>query len=90
MHPAGFARMCNEVGLLRTWGDCFGYLQVGAGRAEGMLDPEMNHWDVAALYPVITEAGGTITTWTGEPGPGDSAIASNGRLHAAILELVNT
>ena len=88
-HPAGFARLCDEVSLLRTWGDCYGYLQVAAGRSEAMLDPVLNYWDVAALYPVITEAGGTITTWTGEPGPGASGIASNGVVHRAILDNVN-
>ncbi len=88
-YPVGFAKMCEEVSLLRTWGDCFGYLQVAAGRAEAMLDPEMNHWDIAALYPVIIEAGGTITTWSGEAGPGTSAIASNGVLHRAVLDVVN-
>jgi len=88
-YPAGFARMCDNVGLLRTWGDCYGYLQVAAGRAEAMLDPDMNHWDVAALYPVITEAGGRITTWSGDERPGASAIATNGILHQAVLELFN-
>ncbi len=83
--PAGWKRLCTRAGMLRTWGDCYGYLMVASGRADAMLDRQMNLWDVAALYPVITEAGGRITTWTGEDRVGDSSIATNGRLHAVVL-----
>lgn len=75
--------------LIRTWGDCYGYLQVAAGRAEVMLDPAMSRWDAAALYPIVREAGGAITTWQGDPGVGDSVAASNGRLHAELLGILN-
>ncbi|MCA9830557.1 MAG: inositol monophosphatase family protein [Dehalococcoidia bacterium] len=74
--------------LLRTWGDCYGYLQVACGRADAMLDPVMNSWDAAALFPIIREAGGTITTWDGQPVVGDSVAASNGALHAELLNLL--
>ena len=83
--PDALARLCSRAGLMRAWGDCYGYLMVATGRADVMLDPEMNLWDVAALYPVITEAGGRITTWEGEPGPGASAVATNSLLHEAVL-----
>lgn len=75
----------GPLGRVRTWGDCYGYLMVAAGRAEVMLDPVMNHWDIAALVPVIREAGGTITGWHGEPEPLESCVATNGPLHGAIL-----
>lgn len=71
--------------LLRTWGDCYGYLQVACGRADAMLDPVMNPWDAAALFPIIREAGGAITTWGGDPVVGESVAASNGALHAELL-----
>lgn len=75
--------------LVRSWGDCYGYLMVASGRADVMLDPAMNRWDVSALYPVITEAGGSITTWAGEPGPGESAVATNGLLHRQVLDALS-
>ncbi len=87
-HPRAFDALNQDANLVRTWGDCFGYLSVAAGRADVMLDPVMNYWDVAALYPVITEAGGHITTITGEPGPGDSVVATNGALHDATLDFL--
>lgn len=88
-HPEGFGRLVASGALLRTWGDCYGYLLVASGRADAMLDPEMNLWDVAALYPIISEAGGRITCWDGSPGPGGSSIATNGVLHESVLQAVH-
>jgi len=88
-HPGAFQRLTAGAGLLRTWGDCYGYLAVAAGRADVMLDPVMNIWDVAALYPVITEAGGRLTTWDGSRSVGDSAVATNGALHDRVISLLH-
>lgn len=85
IHPKGFAALVSRCGLARAWGDCYGYLMVAAGRAEIMLDPEMSIWDAAALYPVITEAGGGFSQWDGTPGVGSSVVATNGLLHEAVL-----
>jgi len=87
-HPRAFARLLDSAGLARAWGDCYGYLMVATGRADVMLDPVMNLWDVAALVPVITEAGGRLTTWEGEDRAGDSAVATNGLLHADVLRIL--
>jgi fructose-1,6-bisphosphatase/inositol monophosphatase family enzyme len=32
-----------------------------------MVDPIMNLWDAAAIQPVLEEAGGAFTDWTGKP-----------------------
>jgi len=85
MHPAGYHRLVEACGLSRAWGDCYGYLALAAGRIEVMLDPEMSLWDVAALWPVVTEAGGRLTTWEGDDRVGDSVIATNGLLHERVL-----
>ena len=86
--PAAFERLLRNHGMLRAWGDCYGYLMVAAGRADAMLDPEMNIWDAAALYPIVTEAGGRMTTWEGEDRVGDSVVASNGRIHDESLAML--
>ena len=85
LYPAGFRALVDGCGLARSWGDCYGYLMVATGRADVMLDPEMSIWDAAALYPVITEAGGRMTTWEGEDRVGGSVVATNGLLHDAVL-----
>ena len=46
-------------------------------------------WDLAALDVIVREAGGRFTDLTGAPGPsGGSALASNGILHDAALDLI--
>lgn len=73
--------------LVRTWGDCYGYLLVASGRADIMIDPIMNPWDIAALVPIIRGAGGVITDWSGgNPYPTESTVAAaTPALHAAVL-----
>jgi histidinol-phosphatase len=62
---AAFARVSRGAGTVRTWGDCYGYALVATGRAEAMFDPVVSVWDVAALVPIIEEAGGIISDWDG-------------------------
>lgn len=88
-HPGFFAELCRRARLFRAWGDCYGYLMVATGRADVMLDPVMALWDVAALAPVITEAGGRFTQWSGEAALGENAVATNGVLHEAVLALMH-
>ena len=72
----------------RTWGDCYGYLLVATGRAEVMIDPVMNLWDVAALQPILEEAGGTLTNWQGERTIySPEAMATNGLVLGEVLTI---
>ena len=70
----------------RAYGDFYGYMLLAEGAVDVMVEPELSLWDVAALIPIVTEAGGTFTDLDGRPGPGGgSAIATNGRLHDDVL-----
>lgn len=89
----GFGRAAEDLqrraGQRRTWGDCYGYLLVAAGRADVMLDPVMNVWDCAALLPVVEEAGGTFTDWRGERTiHGGNSIATNSLLFEEVMGVV--
>jgi histidinol-phosphatase len=75
--------------LRRTWGDGYGYLLVASGRADLMVDPRLSIWDLAALIPVIEEAGGVITDFEGRPGlEGKSAIAATPAVHREAIALL--
>lgn len=88
---AGWERVAAASNVARTWGDCFGYLLVATGRAELMCDPILSPWDSAALQPIITEAGGVFTDWSGrETAFGDSAVATNAALAAELRTLLST
>jgi histidinol-phosphatase len=70
----------------RAYGDFYGYMLVAEGAVDVMVEPELSLWDLAALVPIVTEAGGTFTDLAGRPGPGGgSAIATNGKLHDEIF-----
>jgi len=77
--------LCARTGLVRTWGDCYGYLLVATGRAEVMSDALMAPWDAAALQPIIEEAGGVFGDWSGRRTAfGGNAVASNAGLAAEV------
>jgi histidinol-phosphatase len=63
--------------------------------AEGAVDVAIDAvglqpYDVAAVQIVVEEAGGTLTDRHGRPGyQADTAISSNGLLHAAALAYVS-
>lgn len=74
--------------ISRTWGDAYGYMMVAIGRAEVMIDAEMSLWDAACLKPILEEAGGTFTSWAGEPTVhAGEGIGANGRVTAEVLSL---
>lgn len=84
-----YERLQSACRLARTWGDCYGYLMVATGRAELMVDPIMNVWDAAAVLPVIEEAGGTFTDWSGRPTiHSGEGVATNGKVTAETLRLL--
>jgi histidinol-phosphatase len=72
--------------ITRTWGDGYGYLLVATGRAEVMVDPIANPWDLAAVQPVVEEAGGKFTNWSGESTVfGGDGVGSNGLVHDEVM-----
>ena len=74
---------------LRTWGDGYGYAMVATGRADAMVDPTVEVYDVAPMPVILAEAGGRFTSLDGAPGAaGGSGIASNGILHDELMGLL--
>jgi histidinol-phosphatase len=74
---------------LRTWGDGYGYALVATGRADVMVDPTAEVYDVAAMPVIIAEAGGRFSSLAGTPGAGGgNGVASNGTLHEAALAML--
>ena len=85
--PAASQHLLDQARLVRTWGDCYGYLLLASGWADICLDPIMNPWDIAALVPIVRGAGGAISDWQGgAPYPAESTVAcATPELHAAVL-----
>lgn len=87
---AAFDALAGRARLVRTWGDCYGYLLLACGWADLSVDPVMNPWDIAALVPVIRGAGGIITDWQGAHAyPARSTVAAGPGLHAQVIRALN-
>ena len=85
-----YDRLQAEARVTRTWGDCYGYLLVVTGRAAVMVDPIMNVWDAAALKPILEEAGGRFTDWTGQPTiHSGEGVGTNGHVHDEVIGLLS-
>jgi myo-inositol-1(or 4)-monophosphatase len=65
---------------------------VAAGRFDGFWEVQLNPWDISAGALIIEEAGGAVSNLAG--GPFDSrlgeVIASNGRIHAQMVETIRS
>ncbi|WP_328462084.1 histidinol-phosphatase [Actinoplanes sp. NBC_00393] len=70
----------------RAYGDFYGYMLLAEGALDAMAEPELSLWDMAALIPIVTEAGGKITDLDGRPtGDKSSVVGTNGLLHESVL-----
>ena len=83
---ADWKRLCEAVGVVRGWGDCYGYTLVAGGFADIMVDPILNLWDLAALLPVVRGAGAHASDWQGgEPETAESLIVCHPGLRAQVM-----
>ncbi|MFZ2965178.1 MAG: histidinol-phosphatase [Rhodoglobus sp.] len=88
----GAGRLDEVVALSRAvWrsraiGDMWSYMLLAEGALDIVSEFDLQPYDMAALIPIVQEAGGTFTSVGGEPGPWHgSALATNGLLHEAVL-----
>jgi len=88
---SAFAQLAEGCWRTRAYGDFYSYMLVAEGAVDIAAEPELSLWDVAALIPIVTEAGGRFTAIDGQPSGGTvcSALATNGLLHGEVLTVLN-
>jgi myo-inositol-1(or 4)-monophosphatase len=76
-------------GVRRDGSAAMDLASVACGRFEGFWEFGLHPWDTAAGTLLVREAGGMVTTFSGEPyRPGDrESVATNGRIHEEMLRL---
>jgi myo-inositol-1(or 4)-monophosphatase len=81
---------CNIHGVRRFGTASLDLCSVGAGLYGAFFEYQLSPWDFAAGRLFVEEAGGRVTTCAGDPLPlsRGSVLASNGRLHDAVLDIV--
>jgi histidinol-phosphatase len=78
------ARRCWRT---RGLGDFWQHVLVAEGAFDISIDPIVSYWDVAALLPIIEEAGGRWSTVAGDRPPmPETFVCTNGLLHGAAVE----
>src|SRR5690625_3002836 len=84
-----FLELTEACWRTRAYGDFWSYMLVAEGAVDIAAEPELELYDMAALVPIVTEAGGTFTDLNGTPGPfGGNAIVTNGLLHDQALAVL--
>jgi myo-inositol-1(or 4)-monophosphatase len=87
-----FNRVEDLARLSRYGGDCYAYCMLAAGHIDAVIETELKPHDVMALIPIVTGAGGMMTTWdNGPPQAGGRIIAAGDkRVHAAAMEILKS
>ncbi|MDE2462557.1 MAG: histidinol-phosphatase [Alphaproteobacteria bacterium] len=88
-----FERVARAARMSRYGGDCYGYALLASGYTDLVIEAALRPWDVAALIPIIEQAGGLITDWHGRPLPLDGdyfavVAAGDRRVHDEALKLL--
>jgi myo-inositol-1(or 4)-monophosphatase len=86
-----FERVEEVVRLSRYGGDCYAYCMLAAGHVDLVIETELKPHDIMALVPIITGAGGVVTTWEGSPAYAGGRIVAAGdrRIHDAAMKMLN-
>jgi len=83
--------LMDQIRIARGWGDCYGHVMVATGRAEIAVDPLMSPWDIAALIPILREAGGCCSDWKGEETiTGGDGVSTVPAMKDAVIGILRT
>ncbi|WP_298872140.1 inositol monophosphatase family protein [uncultured Microbacterium sp.] len=83
-------RLARAVWRDRAYGDALPYMWLAEGRLELVAEFGVKEYDIAAIAPIVREAGGTFTAYDGTDRlDAESSLATNGVLHDAFLSLLH-
>jgi len=78
-------KLSEKVWRTRAFGDFLSYMYVAEGIIDAASEPDLKIYDIAALVPIVREAGGTFTGLHGELEEKTSVVlATNGNIHEAM------
>jgi histidinol-phosphatase len=84
-----FLELSGRAASLRGFGDFYGHVLVAQGSGEIMVEHGVHAWDVAAIKPIVEEAGGTFSDWDGTPSiHKPDVLITNGKLHREVLDIL--
>lgn len=85
-----FEAIQDQVRLFRYGCDCYAYALLAAGHIDLVVECDLKAYDVGGLIPVIEQAGGIVTDWSGGPAEqgGEIVAAGSRAVHEAALTML--
>lgn len=87
-----FERVSRAAHLRRFGGDCYNYGLLASGHIDLVLEAGLQPYDYLAMAPIIEQAGGIVTDWSGNAltmhSSGQVLASANPALHEQALALV--
>ena len=83
--------LAASQGVRRLGSAALDLCYVAAGQFEAFWEEQLNPWDTAAGWLIVEEAGGCVTDFSNQRFEPEmkSILASNGSIHAEMIELLN-
>ena len=79
--------LSRKIWRTRAFGDFWSYMLLAEGSLDIVAEHDLKIYDIAALVPIVEQAGGKFSDLAGELTPESSSVlASNGRLHQAAVD----
>ena len=82
----------RSQGIRRNGSAALDLCYVACGRLDGFWEWKLHPWDTAAGALIVQESRGTVTDFAGDPFDlfGQQTLASNGRVHPAMVEVLTS
>ena len=93
-----FEKICSltkyqKIGGVVYGGDCYAYGCLASGFVDLIIEPELKIYDFASHIPIIKNAGGIITDWSGNELKLESntklVASSTPKLHEQVLKIIS-
>jgi histidinol phosphatase-like enzyme (inositol monophosphatase family) len=84
-----YVALGNAAGSTRGWSDAYAHLLLATGRVDGVVEPLLSRWDIAAAIPIIEALGGRHSDFAGGGDAGSrQGILSNGVIHDELVNVL--
>ena len=86
----GLSVLLAQTWRQRAYGDFWSHMMVAEGAVDIAAEPQLESYDMAALIPIVEEAGGRVTAYDGRAAlSGGCALSTNGLLHDAVVGILS-
>ena len=84
-------QLSRQIWRTRAYGDFWSYMLLAEGAVDLVAEHDLKIYDIAALVPIVEQAGGKFTAIAGPlTAETSSVLASNGKLHAVVTAALNS